>query len=137
VSEPLVRVLRLVDGEQNPMGFVYEAMDRAKESIQNYYRGDIVRYGPFWEIIDRRWNNQLHQPIHAAGYYLNPKYFYSDSFTDVNGEVMEGLSTCIERMIPDVETRDLVILELQSYKHARGRLFSSVLAIRGRTTQSP
>ncbi|KAH9321667.1 hypothetical protein KI387_016306, partial [Taxus chinensis] len=67
VSELLVRVLRLVDGEQNPMGFVYEAMDRTKEYIQNYYMGDIVRYGPFWEIIDRRWNNQLHQPIHAAG----------------------------------------------------------------------
>ncbi|KAH9301451.1 hypothetical protein KI387_013034, partial [Taxus chinensis] len=72
VSESLVRVLRLVDREQNPMGFIYVAMDRAKESIQNSYIGDIVRYGPFWEIIDWRWNNQLHQPIHATVYYLNP-----------------------------------------------------------------
>jgi hypothetical protein len=35
VSTPLVRVLRLVDGEKTPpMGYIYEAMDRAKESIK-------------------------------------------------------------------------------------------------------
>ncbi|XP_059068344.1 uncharacterized protein LOC131858887 [Cryptomeria japonica] len=40
-------------------------------------------------------------------------------------------------MVPEVEVRDLIISELQSYKRARGRLFSSPLAIRGRTTQKP
>ena len=35
VSEALVVVLRLADSEENPtMGYVYEAMDRAKEVIQ-------------------------------------------------------------------------------------------------------
>ncbi|XP_058003663.1 uncharacterized protein LOC110645316 [Hevea brasiliensis] len=34
ISGPLVRVLRLVDGEKRPaMGYIYEAMDRAKEAI--------------------------------------------------------------------------------------------------------
>ena len=37
VSEPLVRVLRLVDGDKPAMGYLYEAMDRAKETIQNFY----------------------------------------------------------------------------------------------------
>ena len=32
VSEPLVRVLRLVDGDEKPtMGYLYEAMDKKKE----------------------------------------------------------------------------------------------------------
>ena len=32
ISEPLVRVLHLVDGDEKPaMGYLYEAMDRAKE----------------------------------------------------------------------------------------------------------
>ena len=35
VSEPLVRVLRLADGNEKPaMGYLYEAMDKAKEEIK-------------------------------------------------------------------------------------------------------
>ena len=35
VYEPLVRVLRLVDSDEKPtMGFIYEAVDRAKRAIQ-------------------------------------------------------------------------------------------------------
>ncbi|XP_059070586.1 uncharacterized protein LOC131860220 [Cryptomeria japonica] len=137
VSEPLVRVLRLVDGDKTPMGYLYEAMDRAKESIKNYYKGDRLKFDPIWEIVDRRWNNQLHQPIHAAGYFLNPHFRFGGSYSDSNGEVMEGLSTCIERMVPDVEERDLIVSELQNYEGGRGKLFSSELARRGRTTQTP
>jgi hypothetical protein len=33
ISEPLVKVLRLVDGDKPTMGYLYEAMDRAKEAI--------------------------------------------------------------------------------------------------------
>jgi hypothetical protein len=33
VSEPLVKVLCLVDGDKPLMGYLYEAMDRAKEAI--------------------------------------------------------------------------------------------------------
>jgi hypothetical protein len=37
ISEPLVKVLRLVDGDKPTMGYLYEAMDRAKEAICAYY----------------------------------------------------------------------------------------------------
>eukprot|EP00253_Pinus_taeda_P033830 PITA_33830 len=42
ISEPLVKVLRLVDGEKPAMGYLYEAMDKAKEAIRAYYadKGD-------------------------------------------------------------------------------------------------
>eukprot|EP00253_Pinus_taeda_P032232 PITA_32232 len=42
ITEPLVKVLRLVDSEKPAMGYLYEAMDRAKESIRAYYddKGD-------------------------------------------------------------------------------------------------
>ncbi|XP_057821922.2 uncharacterized protein LOC131034440 [Cryptomeria japonica] len=98
------------------MGYLYEAMDRAKESIKNYYKGDRLKFDPIWEIVDRRSNNRLHQPIHAAGYFLNPHFRFGGSYSDPNGEVMESLSTCIERMVPDVEERDLIVSELQNYE---------------------
>ena len=42
IREPLVKVLRLVDGDKPIMDYLYEAMDRAKESIYAYYedKGD-------------------------------------------------------------------------------------------------
>ena len=41
-----------------------------------------------------------------------------DSYSDPNGEVMEGLSRCIERMISDEVERDLVVTE-QVYVESR------------------
>eukprot|EP00253_Pinus_taeda_P015582 PITA_15582 len=37
VSESIVKVLRLVDGEKPAMAYLYEGMDRAKEAIRSYY----------------------------------------------------------------------------------------------------
>ncbi|KAF8398741.1 hypothetical protein HHK36_014599 [Tetracentron sinense] len=71
ITTPLVRVLRLVDGEKKPpMGYIYEAMDRAKETIKEAMGGQ--RYER------RKWNVQLHQPLHAAGYILNPEFYYNN-----------------------------------------------------------
>ncbi|XP_027773242.1 uncharacterized protein LOC107023210 isoform X1 [Solanum pennellii] len=40
ICGPLTKVLRLVDGEKkSPMGYIYEAMDRAKEAIAHGFRG--------------------------------------------------------------------------------------------------
>ena len=67
--EPLVLVLKLVDADTKPtMGFVYDAMDRAKLAIEQRSRGKYgTYYKKIWKIIDNRWDNQMHQDIHAAG----------------------------------------------------------------------
>eukprot|EP00253_Pinus_taeda_P021949 PITA_21949 len=99
--EPLVKVLCLVDGERLAMGFIYEAMDQAKEQIKTVYNDRVAKYGPIWAIIDERWNNQLHRPIHAAGYFLNPRYHYKAKESGaLRGEVKDGLIDCIDCMIP-------------------------------------
>jgi hypothetical protein len=67
VVAPLVRVLRLVDGEKNPpMGYIYEAMDRAKECILKAFDMKELKYKKIFEIIDNRWSVQLHQDLHGA-----------------------------------------------------------------------
>ncbi|MQM06701.1 hypothetical protein Taro_039527 [Colocasia esculenta] len=74
VVEPLVRVLRAVDGERrSEMGYLYETMDRAKELIQ---MNNKTTYAKWWEIIDRRWEHTLHHDLHAAGHFFNPQYMY-------------------------------------------------------------
>ena len=63
----------MVDGDKPAMGFIYEAMDQSKEAIKKAYGDKRQKYFPIWNIIDDRWNRQLHRPLHAAGYYLNPR----------------------------------------------------------------
>ncbi|KAH9310967.1 hypothetical protein KI387_026002, partial [Taxus chinensis] len=126
VSEPSVQVLRMVDGEKNLMGYLYEAMDVAKEAIAKYYGHNQRKYEPIWRIIHRRWNKTLHRHIHAAAYYLNPKFFFFPSFK-ANEEVMDSINTCVERMVPNEDIRDAIVDKLQIYKTAEGRLFSSAL----------
>eukprot|EP00253_Pinus_taeda_P014321 PITA_14321 len=102
ITEPLIKVLRMMDGEELAMGYIYWAMDQAKEQIQVAYKDRLAKHGHIWEIIDNRWNSQLHCPTHAAGYFLNPKYHYKDRLEDLHdGEVKARLIDCLERMVPN------------------------------------
>ena len=60
VVEPLVKVLRLVDGDKPVMGYLY----KAKESIRAYYEGKgtpgFNRQMMIWVLIDSRWTGMLH-----------------------------------------------------------------------------
>lgn len=134
---PLVKVLRLVDGEKKPpMGYIYEAMDRAKEAIIASFSSNEEKYARIFEIIDKRWEIQLHRPLHAAGYFLNPEFFYTNPNVEQDAEVMTGLYNCIERLIPNPELQDKIIGELALYKRAEG-LFGMAMAIRQRNLRAP
>ena len=53
VSEPLIRVLCLVDGDEKPaMGYLYEAMDKAKEEIKRRLKNKVSLYGYYIRVID-------------------------------------------------------------------------------------
>ncbi|KAG4935752.1 hypothetical protein JHK85_050671 [Glycine max] len=80
VMAPLVKVLRLVDGERKPtMGYIYEAMDKAKETIIKSFNNNESKYKDVFAIIDKRWNCQLHRSLHAAAHFLNPEFFYDNT----------------------------------------------------------
>ncbi|MQL92255.1 hypothetical protein Taro_024876, partial [Colocasia esculenta] len=63
--EPLVQVLRMVDGEdKNDMSYLYEAIDKAKERLREKHP---MAYQKWWRIIDARWESTLHHDLHVAG----------------------------------------------------------------------
>ncbi|XP_059629812.1 uncharacterized protein LOC132272735 [Cornus florida] len=106
VASPLIRVLKLVDGEKRPpMGYIYEAMERAKEAIAKAFGGNEEKYKDIFEIIDRS----------------NPNI-------EQDEEVMGGLYQCIERLVPTTEVQDKISLELSRYMKADG-LFGSLIAV--------
>ena len=64
IMDPLVRVLKIVDQDKKPtLSIIYEAMDRAKLAI----KASNKNWKKYWDIIDRRWEGQLHRHLHAAG----------------------------------------------------------------------
>lgn len=72
---PLVKVLHLVDSKKKPaMGYLYEAVDRAKETIKISVNENEEKYKENFKLIDAR-DCQLHQPLHAVGHYLNLDVF--------------------------------------------------------------
>lgn len=135
---PLIKVLRLVDGEKRPpMGYIYEAMDRAKEAITKSFDGREEKYKEVFKIIDQRWEVQLHRPLHAAGHYLNPEFFYTNQVAiQADKEVNRGLIQCIQRLIPDTNIQDNISDEIAMYRDAVG-LFGYPMAVRTRGTKAP
>jgi len=138
VTEPLVKVLRLVDGEKPAMGYLYEAMERAKESIQAYYddKGDEgFQKQLLWKVINERWNNTLHHLIHAAGIYL--KLAFSDPCGFVfDAEIMDGFLTCVQRMVRSSAEHAEISKEMEIYKMAGGT-FGFEMVVTDRTTTMP
>lgn len=114
-SVPLLHLLALIHkADKQLMGYIYEAMDQVKEAIRKEFKEKKSQNMPFWKIIDEIWNDYLHTPLHAAGYYLNPNLFYSSNFY-MDMEVAHGLLRCIVRLFHDEKTRDLIALQIDQY----------------------
>ncbi|PKU60096.1 hypothetical protein MA16_Dca020494 [Dendrobium catenatum] len=119
-TRPLVHVLRMVDAEKKPaMGFIYNAMDEAKEMIASNLGGSEGSFREIWNIIDDRWELQLHRHLHAAGYYLNPQYQYAEN-KSTNPEIKLGLYHCMDRLISDATERSNADLQLVPFRNKEG-----------------
>ncbi|XLS65678.1 hypothetical protein HN51_025652, partial [Arachis hypogaea] len=118
---PLVRVLRLVDGEKkSQMGYIYEAMEKAMECIMKIFLNDESKYNNVFKIIDNRWNCQLHRPLHAAGHFLNPELFYDNPRIELDLEVTKGWFECITRLVPSQAVQQKILEEQSLYKAGYG-----------------
>lgn len=51
-----------------------------------------------FEIIDKKWECQLHHPLHVAGYYLNPEYYYDKLKIKNDLKLVRHLRKCIETL---------------------------------------
>ncbi|KAK2664788.1 hypothetical protein Ddye_003362 [Dipteronia dyeriana] len=135
VSEPLVRILRIVDGDMPAMGYVYEGIERAKLVIQAYYKGVEEKYVPIWDIIDRRWNIQLHSPLHAAAAFLNPSIFYNPNFK-IDLRMRNGFQEAMIKLATTDKDKIEITKEHPIYINAQGALGTD-FSVMGRTLNSP
>lgn len=79
----------------------------------------LFSYMPLWNIIDDRWDRQLHRPLHAAGYFLNPQLHYAPGFT-TDLEVRDGLFDAISRMLPDIQEQAKIVVQMACFTNKHG-----------------
>jgi hypothetical protein len=136
VTEPLLRVLHLVDSnEKHSMGYLYDAMEKAKESIRRRLMHNACLYGPYVRVIDARLEKQLNSPLYAAGCFFNAGIYFSPSFK-MQSIVSRGLIKAITSLVLGEETQDKVFLQLEEYKKSTGD-FGLPVAIRQREKLNP
>ncbi|KAL6310539.1 hypothetical protein AAG906_024557 [Vitis piasezkii] len=102
--ESLVKVLKLPT-----LSIIYEAMDRAKLAI----KASIKQWEKYWEVIDRRWEGQLHRHLHAAA-FLQPS------------EIKIGLKEVIKRLEPDLDRQAKAINEVKLFVDDQGEFGSAL-----------
>ncbi|KAK3018907.1 hypothetical protein RJ639_005112 [Escallonia herrerae] len=80
------------------------------------------------------WEQLQRHPLHVAGFYLNPKFFYS-----TEGDIHLHRSLvydCVEKLVPDPKIQDKIVKETTSYHNAVGD-FGWKMAARARDTLLP
>ncbi|CAO2046328.1 unnamed protein product, partial [Urochloa humidicola] len=130
VFEPLVIVLRLVDGDVRPsMGFVYGELLKAKRQIKEAFGNVESRFKDSIATIDKKMNGRLDSPLHLTAYLLNPHYTYSDPSIFDQPKVSEGFITCVEKFYYHDEDmqHQAANIELKKFQNREGP-FSKKLA---------
>ncbi|WCJ36778.1 hAT transposon superfamily [Euphorbia peplus] len=135
ISEPFLRVLREVLGGKPAVGSIYELMTRAKESIRTYYIMDECKCKTFLDIVDRKWRDQLHSPLHSAAAFLNPNVQYNPEVKFLVS-IKEDFFKVIEKLLPTPDMRRDITNQIFIFTRASG-MFGCNLAMEARDTVAP
>ncbi|XP_010465097.1 PREDICTED: uncharacterized protein LOC104745529 [Camelina sativa] len=95
------------------VGYIYDTMDSIKENIASEFNHEKQCYEMLWDVIDDVWNNRLHNPLHATGYFLNPASFYSTDF-HLDPEVATGLTHSLVHVAKEGHSK--IAAQLDKYR---------------------
>ncbi|XP_022133726.1 uncharacterized protein LOC111006240 isoform X2 [Momordica charantia] len=133
-TKPLLSVLQFLESEEKPSaGFIYDAFEKAKNSVMLAFNEKESDYSPFLKAIDHVLQKEFQSPLHVAAYYLNPSIFYSPTFLS-SKVIQKGLLDCIEALEPDITSQ--VMSNINFYEEAVGDFGRSV-ALHGRESLAP
>jgi len=130
VFEPLVKVLRLVDGDVKPsMGYVYGELLKAKKEIKESFGNVEKNYRDVMAIVDKKMKNRLDCPLHVAAYLLNPYYSYNNPAIFSDSTVVEKFMQCVETFYHDDDDKQhgAVNVDLEIFQKRQGN-FSKKMA---------
>ena len=135
--EPVVEILRRTADGRPYMGFIYGELENAKREIAFRFENKEEHYLPIWSHIDFRINNYLKKPLHLAGYYLNPFFYYPNRNDIEKTEIFrDALVECTHRMYQDQSTQEKIVNQLMLYQTA-SQSFCTAHSIHAQMTVDP
>lgn len=135
ISEPILKVLREVSSGKPAVGSIYELMSKAKESIRTYYIMDENKHKVFSDIVDTKWCDHLHSPLHAAAAFLNPSIQYNPEIKFLSS-LKEDFFKVLEKLLPTSDLRRDITNQIFTFTRAKG-MFGCNLAMEARDSVSP
>jgi CRISPR/Cas system CSM-associated protein Csm2 small subunit len=110
-----------MDSDVPAMGFLYGYLVEVKNEISKRFNNDRKKYEEVFQYIDKRWDSKLKTPLHRASYYLNPYYYYQNKRAiEENESFRDDVITCITKLVPNEDTQDKIIEELQKFQDVEG-----------------
>ncbi|KAH6831550.1 hypothetical protein C2S53_015076 [Perilla frutescens var. hirtella] len=132
VFTPLIKVLRIADGDTKPsMGFLYGELIQAKEDIKISLSNLPKNYEPIIEVIDGRIKGRLDSSLHLTAYLLNPFYHYNNPLIQLHKDVVLGMMDCIDVMYPgDISVQDKILNEEFPIYREKRLIFGKPLVVK-------
>ncbi|KAM1100594.1 hypothetical protein ACFX15_006800 [Malus domestica] len=121
---------RMVEKVYPTMGAVYELMRVVNDELER-------KHGARWviKIIEDRWYKTLYHDLHAAEYYLNPRYQYRPGVGD-DGTLIRAIHNEYSKLDLASPAVGQFGNELTWFKDAR-RTFGEPTSVAARTKMSP
>ncbi|VFQ83330.1 unnamed protein product [Cuscuta campestris] len=121
-SQPLLVVLRIVDGDERPaITEVMPAMDMAKKKITEAFQNKKVLLNKMITIIEDCWQDQMGQKLYGAALFLCPSRYY-DIKTE-NGDKASSLranfNDVLEKMVVDDAVQQKISNQADDYHAMR------------------
>lgn len=138
-SQPLLVVLRIVDGDERPaLAEIAYAMDFAKNKIKASFEKKRALLSKLVKIIDDRWKNQMGKPIYGAALFLNPGKYFDVLENDhaYASRLRDDFNDVLEKMIIDRGTRNKISNYADDYKNSR-EAFAREMALDQRKQKNP
>lgn len=121
VLEPLFGVYCLSCNTNPATSYLYEAVERVKESLKRLSDSNDGKYECIWKLYYGMRAKVIH-PVHAAAASLNPSYFLSDNFHE-SKEMKDGINYVLQNMVAE-EEQEAFMEQVQQYRKRASNLFT-------------
>ncbi|KAL6841160.1 hypothetical protein ACP4OV_029129 [Aristida adscensionis] len=135
--EPLVEVLRKMGNTKHSMGYIYGDLVNAKREIALRFENKEDHYLPVWDHIDFVIDRNMKTPLHLAGYYLNPFFYYQNKNEIEKTEIFkDAVVDCAKKMYQDHFMQERIVQQLRLYRTS-SQSFGTTHALCARMNPDP
>ena len=110
-------------------------MTKVTDSIRTYYIMDEGKCKSFLDIVEQKWQTELHSPLHSAAAFLSPSIQYNPEINFFS-TIKEEFYLVLDKVLTTPDLRHDITAQLHAFRKAQG-MFGSNIAKEARNNTSP